>query len=133
MNIGNGRFASLDETKRRIYADGKTNSRPILGNVNWEAENGSKIDSKAFFSAGVLEIPQNGEISTHKHKMREEIYYVLRGIGEATVDGETMTIKPGIALWFPANCEHGIFNPNQEELLLFFATAVIEPGNMKHD
>ena len=132
MKAGKGIYAALDETKRRIYEDGKTNSRPILGHVSWDAENGAKIDSKAFFSSGVLEVPAGGEIVAHKHDTREEIYYVLSGTGEATIDGETVIMKPGVAFWFPASCMHRITNPNQETLLLFFATAVTEPGHMAH-
>jgi mannose-6-phosphate isomerase-like protein (cupin superfamily) len=133
MKVGKARVANLSETKRRIYPDGKTNSRPIFGHVSWDAENGDKIDSKAFFSSGVLEIPSGGEIRSHSHPFREEIYYVLSGSGQATVDGEPVRLETGLALWFPANCEHRIFNSNQETLLIFFATAVTEPGHMSHD
>ena len=133
MKVGTGQFATLAETKRRIYEDGKTNSRPIFGNVVWDAENGAKLDSKAFFSSGVLELPAGGEIMAHRHSTREEIYYVLEGAGKAVIDGETVDLSPGASLWFPENCEHCILNPNEEHLLLFFATAVTEPGNMSHD
>lgn len=133
MKIGSAKIASLYDTKRRIYADGKTNSRPIFGHLSWDAENGDKIDSQAFFSSGVLEVPQGGEIPTHKHSNREEIYYVLSGEGEATIDGETTKIQPGTAMWFPSNCNHRIYNPNEENLLLHFSTAVTEPGHMSHD
>ncbi len=132
MKVGNARLATLNETKRRIYPDGKTNSRPIFGHLSWDAENGEKIDSKAFFSAGVLEVPPGGEIRAHRHEYREEIYYALSGVGEVTIDGKTITVQPGTALWFPANCEHRVYNPNQENLLFYFATAVTEPGHMSH-
>ena len=134
MKAGNAVYAALSDTKRRIYQDGKTNSRPILGHVSWDAENGAKIDSKAFFSSGVLELPPGGEIVQHKHSNREELYYVLSGKGEATIDGVTTVMEPGILFWFPANCVHRILNPDKEAtLLIFFATAVTEPGHMSHD
>lgn len=133
MKVGNARIANLNDTKRRIYGDGITNSRAMLGHVSWEIETGEKMDSKAFFSSGVLEVPSGGEIASHKHTTREEIYYVLSGSADVTIDGETIKVEPGIAMWFPANTEHRVYNPYKENLLMYFATAVTEPGHMAHD
>ena len=133
MKIGNARIGSIKETKRRIFDNGKTFARAILGNVSWNVNTGEKIDSKAFFSCGVLELQQGGKVAAHSHKTREEIYYILNGVAEVTVDKEKSTLQPGTAIWFPANVEHGIFNPNKNTLVVYFSTATTKPGYMSHD
>ena len=133
MKIGQARLVNLADVSRRSFPDGKTNSRVLFANKAWEdVDAGDKIDSQAFFSSGVLELPQGAEIASHNHPYREEIYYVLSGSGEITADGETVPVSPGQAFWFPAKVEHRTFNPNEEPLLLYFATAVTEPGHMVH-
>ena len=133
MKVGKARIANLADVNRRVYADKKTSSRVLFANDAWDVASGEKMSSMAFFSSGVLELPTGGEIASHKHLHREEIYFVLQGSGEITADGKTVTVKEGHAIWFPAETEHRAYNPNEETLLFYFATAVIEPGHMSHD
>lgn len=132
MKLGNARIANIEETNQRIFNNGQRITRAILGNVNWDVITGEKIDSKAFFSCGVIEMQKGGEIAAHSHKTREEIYYIISGVGEVTVDNKTVTLQPGTAIWFPSEAEHRIFNPNKKPLIVYFTTATTKPGHMAH-
>lgn len=133
MKLGKARITSVGDANPRTYADGKTTSRAMFGYKEWEIQTPERIDSKAFFSCGVLQLPEGGEIAAHSHPCREEVYFVLEGTGEVSADGESTVVKPGTAIWFPAGTVHRVFNPNKESLKMFFATAVTDPSNMKHD
>lgn len=78
-------------------------------------------------------MPEQAETAAHCHSGREGVYSVLEGTGEVSADGESAVVKPGMAIWFPAGTVHRVFNPNKESLKMFFATAVTDSGNMKHD
>jgi mannose-6-phosphate isomerase-like protein (cupin superfamily) len=53
----------------------------------------------------------------HYHSKSEEIYYILSGIGEIRVDGETAPVKPGDAIALPPECAHKIWNRGDCELV----------------
>lgn len=47
----------------------------------------------------------------HRHEAAEEVYFVLEGIAEMELDGETGVLHPGDAVPIPAGCRHRIANP----------------------
>ena len=56
----------------------------------------------------------------HAHGDHEEVYYIISGIGEMTVNGETRAIRDGDAVFIPAGFTHSIANRGQE-FLVFLA------------
>jgi mannose-6-phosphate isomerase-like protein (cupin superfamily) len=55
-----------------------------------------------------VEIHPGGEAELDTHPAREHCYFVLSGIGDAVVDGQTFKLQPGDCLWIPPGAEHGI-------------------------
>ena len=54
---------------------------------------------------------QPGQATTpHHHPRTEEIYYILAGEGQMTLDGETRTVGPGDAIAIPPGAHHTIAN-----------------------
>lgn len=51
----------------------------------------------------------------HKHP-QSEIYYIISGEGEWTVDGKTIRVKPGTAVFTRANTVHRMVNTGDEVL-----------------
>ena len=47
----------------------------------------------------------------------EEIYFLLNGEGEMSVDEETRHVGPGDAIWIPAGSRHGLLNSGKEEVV----------------
>jgi mannose-6-phosphate isomerase-like protein (cupin superfamily) len=56
-------------------------------------------------------------IESHRDPM-EEIYFVLSGEGEMSVDEETRHVRPGDATWIPAGVAHSLENSSQEDLVI---------------
>jgi mannose-6-phosphate isomerase-like protein (cupin superfamily) len=48
----------------------------------------------------------------------EEIYFVLSGEGEMSVDEETRHVRPGDATWIPAGSAHSLTNSGEGDLLI---------------
>jgi mannose-6-phosphate isomerase-like protein (cupin superfamily) len=48
----------------------------------------------------------------------EEIYFVLSGEGEMSVDEETRHVGAGDATWIPAGAAHSLENSSQEDLVI---------------
>ena len=133
MVFGKAIISNLSSTNFRIFKDGKTRSKVLLSHTDWKVEKGDNIDSKAFFSTGIIELPEGAKIDLHSHENREEIYFILKGKGEITVDGSSKILNQGDVIWFPSKTMHGLYNLNKEILQLYFATAVTSPGHMAHD
>jgi len=55
----------------------------------------------------------------HGHKGIEEVILILKGEGEAWVDGETAFFKKGDAVLFPANSKHQVRNTGNSSLITF--------------
>lgn len=56
-------------------------------------------------------------IESHRDPM-EEIYFVLSGEGEMSVDEETRHVRPGDATWIPAGSAHSLKNSSEGDLLI---------------
>jgi mannose-6-phosphate isomerase-like protein (cupin superfamily) len=56
-------------------------------------------------------------IESHEDPM-EEIYFVLSGEGEMSVDEETRHVQPGDATWIPAESAHSLANSSEEDLVI---------------
>jgi mannose-6-phosphate isomerase-like protein (cupin superfamily) len=52
----------------------------------------------------------------HYHPQTEEIYYILEGAGQMTIDAETRLVGPGDAIAIPPGAIHAISNPGSEVL-----------------
>jgi len=78
------------------------------------------LDQRVLKEIGFLAIAnlESGKtIESHRDPM-EEIYFVLSGEGEMSVDEETRHVRPGDATWIPAGSPHSLTNSSEENLLI---------------
>jgi mannose-6-phosphate isomerase-like protein (cupin superfamily) len=78
------------------------------------------LDRRILREIGFLAIAnlESGKtIESHKDPM-EEIYFVLSGEGEMSVDEETRHVRPGDATWIPAGSAHSLTNSSEQNLLI---------------
>jgi mannose-6-phosphate isomerase-like protein (cupin superfamily) len=78
------------------------------------------LDSRVLREIGFLAIANLAKgktIESHRDPM-EEIYFVLKGEGEISVDGETRHVIPGDATWIPAGSAHSLTNSSEQELVI---------------
>ena len=82
--------------------------RSILDRTNSAATNQSLAEAT---------LPPGGETEAHCHSQAEEIYYILRGRGLMTLEGEGREVGPGDAILIPPGTQHSIRNIGQESLV----------------
>ncbi len=61
-------------------------------------------------------------IRPHYQKVSDEIYYVIKGQGRATVGEETQDVKEGDVVAIPKGTVHSIVNTGEEPCLILFST-----------
>jgi len=54
--------------------------------------------------------------AAHKHEESEEIFYIIRGIGDFRVGDKTYRVKPGDVIYIPPMDEHLLTNVGPEAL-----------------
>lgn len=59
----------------------------------------------------------------HHHVVTEEIYYILSGTADMTIDQETRGVGPGDAIAIPPGCRHTIRNTGPDELVFLCTCA----------
>ena len=65
-------------------------------------------------------LPAGKTFDWHDHPATEEIMVVVRGRGEVSDEDGTYTYEPGDVFVFPADTQHKIHNPSQEEHEMIF-------------
>jgi mannose-6-phosphate isomerase-like protein (cupin superfamily) len=55
----------------------------------------------------------------------EEIYFIMMGEGEMTVDEETRHVVQGDAVWIPTGSRHGLANTGNEDCVLLVVAAPV--------
>ncbi len=75
-------------------------------------------------SMHLLQIRENGELKPQYHKRHDEVIYVKKGSGIATLDGTRYMIKPGSMLQIPSKTVHKILNTGGEK---FVAVSIFSP------
>jgi mannose-6-phosphate isomerase-like protein (cupin superfamily) len=68
---------------------------------------GQDTGAKGFVLFNV-EVHPGGEAELDTHPGREHCYFVLSGVGAATVEGKKFELHPGDCLWIPPGVEHGV-------------------------
>lgn len=75
-------------------------------------------------SMHLVQVRKNGELYPHYHKRHDEVVYVKKGSGIATLDGSRYLIKPGSILQIPSRTVHKFLNTGDE---LFVAVSIFSP------
>lgn len=71
------------------------------------------------FVSGYVVIEPGGKVPEHEHD-QEEVYYILKGRGEMTVDGEDKILEAVSAVYILPNQKHALKNAGRRELHMLF-------------
>jgi mannose-6-phosphate isomerase len=63
-------------------------------------------------------VEPKGKLSLQLHKMRNEHWFVVSGIGKAMIGGNHVIINAGSCLDIPAGTRHRVQNPAAENLVI---------------
>ena len=108
------RMIHEDEVAREEYIDRW--SKDLVGDAD--------IPTTAGFSVGVAEYhaEEFGEIQVHDD---QEAVYVVSGVGEATVGGEIIPLRPGCAFYVPPETEHATRRTGPEPVKVVYAHGAV--------
>ena len=76
------------------------------GEVRWRTLINSCSEKSREMVLGIAEFEPHGRLLPHLHDP-PEFYLGLEGSGVVTIDGTPHEIRPGVAIYVPANAEHG--------------------------
>ena len=98
---------------------------PANGTLTWHTLISQPKTQTSDLSAGIAVCPsRTGHLCAHRH-VQAEIYHILDGEGEVTIDGVSSKVDAGSTVFIPGNAEHGIVNTGTGDLrwLYVFPTA----------
>lgn len=78
------------------------------------------LDRRVLKEIGFLAIAQlapGKQLEAHVDPM-EEIYFIMSGEGEMTLDDEIRHVVPGDAIWIPTGSRHALTNTGNEDCVL---------------
>jgi len=64
-----------------------------------------------------VEVNPRSRLSLQKHRHRSEKWIIVAGLGLAIVDGQEITVKPGVVVDIPLGAVHRIGNTGGEHLV----------------
>jgi mannose-6-phosphate isomerase-like protein (cupin superfamily) len=64
-------------------------------------------------------IPRGSSTGGHKHEGTEELYFIVKGKGEMTLNGTKKSVSEGDCILTKSGESHGLVNNSDEDILLF--------------
>jgi quercetin dioxygenase-like cupin family protein len=119
-----GRFDPGDVAASRVQIEGFEGGGISAGVMTMLVDRAFGAHQLQLF---VIEFEPGAEIGLHDHPF-EEAYYVVAGEIEATLDGETHTLRPGDLAWTGVGCLHGFTNRTSERVRWIEAMAPQPPA-----
>jgi len=82
--------------------------------------------------AATVRMKKGFETETHAHSNEEQIFIVLSGRGELTIEDESKEIKGGMAVYIPRKAQHRILAVSDELIYIYISIwPEKKPKNMK--
>ncbi len=82
--------------------------------------------------AATVRMKRGFETETHAHNHEEQIFIVLKGKGELTIEDETKEIEGGMAVYIPRRAQHRILALSDELVYIYISIwPEKKPENMK--
>ncbi|MGW1979472.1 cupin domain-containing protein [Streptomyces sp. NPDC001889] len=76
---------------------------------------------------GTATIEPGAYISEHYHPYSEEFVHLVRGTLRVRLDGESLRLDPGEALFIPVGVRHRLENPGGDQALIIFHLGPLAP------
>jgi len=108
------RWAQLDRSLLKPAAHAHGGKGSILFRRVWA--NDSFQTNWEFIDHCVL--PPDTSIGYHQHNAIEEVYYLVSGTGQMTVNNQTWDVRAGDAIPCTLHDSHGLYNSSSEDIVL---------------
>lgn len=73
-------------------------------------------------------LPPGSSIGYHQHNTREEVYYIISGMGRLTANGTTIEVRSGDATPCRIHGSHGIYNNSDSDLEILIFSVSLKKG-----
>jgi len=71
-------------------------------------------------------LPPHTSVGLHEHSDNEELYFVIEGKGQMTVDGETAVMEPGDVCLTKSGSSHTFKNIGETDLKIVVLEALVQ-------
>jgi len=115
---GDGLVLQSGEGERRVRRN--AGKGPFI--IKVDRQNGGSSD----LVMGYEDIAPGAEIQLHRHLIADEILFVYRGEGTASLNGRKAHVSPGATIYVPRNVTIGLVNDGTEPLGITFTFS--KPG-----
>jgi quercetin dioxygenase-like cupin family protein len=92
---------------------------PGKGDLVWQTLFSGEVTPTAEMCAGVAILEPGGTHKRHRHA-EVELYFVIEGTGQLSLDDAEHEISTGSAAYIPGNCWHGLVNTGTASLRIFY-------------
>jgi quercetin dioxygenase-like cupin family protein len=102
------------------------------GGVRWKTLLSGDRTPTDTLTLGIATLTPGEVLHDHRHE-QVELYLVLEGTGEVTIDGGVRAVGPGVAVFLPGGARHGIRNTAAIELRLAYVFAADSFTDVEYD
>ena len=103
----------------------------VRGQAQWKELLGSATGCANDMTMGVVRLRKGESLEPHRHA-QPETYFTLSGRGTVTIDGVAHEVDAGRMLFIPGNARHQINNANDEDLMILYAFAISDFGQVQY-
>ena len=107
----------------------KEEDRPIeswedqaRGSIRWRTMFSKDMAPTDTMSGGIAYLDPGSKLAPHFHP-QAEVYFILDGELEVTIDGHRQTVKPNTTIFIPGMAEHSMVNAGRQPARLFYCFA----------
>jgi quercetin dioxygenase-like cupin family protein len=95
---------------------------PARGSCLWRTTISADISPTDSFSTGIAYFAPGQTLAPHKHS-HPEVYFVLEGELEVTIDSVKHCVTPNTTIFIPGFAEHGTLNATSKPARIFYCFA----------
>lgn len=95
---------------------------PACGAVSWRSFSDSDSHPTHSLTSGIAYFSPGQELKLHRHEPAE-LYFILEGELDITIDGTTRRVGANTSLFIPGNILHGVRNSHHTAARLFYCFA----------
>ncbi len=104
---------------------------PSRGTCLWRTMISADVASTDTFSTGIAYFAPGATLAPHRHS-HAEVYFVLEGELEVTIDGIKHCVTPNTTIFIPGNAEHGTLNAASKPARIFYCFAADRFSDVKY-
>jgi quercetin dioxygenase-like cupin family protein len=104
---------------------------PARGTCLWRTMISADMAPTDSLSTGIAYFAPGQTLIPHRHS-HAEVYFVLDGELEVTIDGVKHCVKPNTAIFIPGNAEHGTLNATSNPARIFYCFAADRFSDVKY-